>query len=144
MDVEFALLADAAQSSPDGKLHVLGGGISEIFAPTFPATHPVLAFVLNLRLHPLECNQSHRLHIQLWDADGRSLQPDIAMEFDIPRNPRHRTRDVFAQLVLNIVGLQLPQPGDYDFHVVVDGRHLKTLPLYVQQGQPAARTPPPL
>src|SRR4051812_22214757 len=36
MRLEFALLADAAIASPDGKLGILGGGWEVIFADRFP------------------------------------------------------------------------------------------------------------
>lgn len=142
MQAEFAFLADAAEAAPNGKLYVLGGGISEVFAPSFPWMHPVVTLVVNLRLHASECERLHKLDIQFWDADGNVLPPQLSAEFNAPRHRQHPARDVFLQLVFNIVGLQLPQPGEYDFHVVVDGQHLKTLPLYAQQGQPGLHSPP--
>lgn len=132
MEVEFAFLADAAEAPAGSKLYVLGGGIEEIGARVFPATHPHLVFVLKLKLHPAECNRTHALEIEFWDPDGRRLDPAISGQFSAVRDEAFPTRPRFVQLLFNMIGLQLPAPGDYDFHVVVNGQHLKTVPLYVQ------------
>ena len=131
MEIEFAFLADAAEVPPNHKLYVMGGGLDKLYARSFPATHPQLAFVLKLRVHPVECERPHKLEIQFWDPDGRRLSPEIRGEFTAQRDPESSTRPTFVQLVFNIVGLQLPGPGDFDFHIVVNGQHLKTVPLYV-------------
>lgn len=143
MEVEFAFLADAADAPLGGKLYVLGAGINELGAAKFPTAHPTLVLVLKLRLHAAECERSHRLEIQFWDADGTRLPPEMSAEFTAAQHPRYKTRDVFVQMVLNIIGLPLPAPGEYDFHIVVDDRHLKTLPLYVQLGPPQTIGEPP-
>jgi hypothetical protein len=36
-------------------------------------------------------------------------------------------------LVLNIHSLQLPEPGDYAFHIVVNGQHMKSVALVVHE-----------
>ncbi len=133
MEVEFAFLADAAEAPLGSKLYVLGGGIDELGARSFPATHPHMVFVLKLKLHPAECNRTHALEIEFWDPDGRRLEPTIRGQFSASRNDAYPTRPRFVQLLFNLIGLQLPAPGDYDFHIVVNSQHLKTVPLYVQQ-----------
>jgi hypothetical protein len=49
-DIEYAFLADAAQTAPGQKFNVLGGGISRIGGPVFPLRHPHLALVVGLRV----------------------------------------------------------------------------------------------
>lgn len=131
MQVEFALLADAVATPPDGKLYVLGGGIDTIGVQRFPATHPFLALVVKLQLHPTECDRQHHLEIELWDPDGKRIGPKIAGDFSAQRNRSNPTRSVFVQLVFNIAGLQLTGPGEHEFHILVDGQHRKTIPLYI-------------
>ncbi len=130
MEVEFAFLADGAQAAPDGKMYVLGGGIDRIFAQSFPARHPFLALVVKLKLHPSECERPHKLEIELWDRDGRRMGPHVEGGFTATRQPKMRPGSV--QLVLNFMNAEFPKPDDYEFHILVDGQHRKTLPLYVE------------
>jgi hypothetical protein len=39
-EIEYAFLADAAETQPGQKFHVLGGGVSRIGAPRFPVRSP--------------------------------------------------------------------------------------------------------
>jgi hypothetical protein len=41
-EIEYAFLADAAETPPGQKFHVLGGGIARIGGRTFPLRHPHL------------------------------------------------------------------------------------------------------
>ena len=130
MEVEYAFLADSAQTSTDGKLYVLGGGIDRIFAGKFPAIHESMALVLKLRLHPTECEREHSLEVELWDPDGNPIGGKVSGQFTAERS--EKGRDSFVQLVLNILRAQFKAPGDYAFHVVVDGQHKKTLSLRLE------------
>lgn len=147
MEVEYAFLADAAQTGPDGKLHVIGGGIDRIFSGQFPARHGLLSLVVKLRLHPTECERPHKLEIQLWDKDGHRLGPQIDGEFTAQKQPKMRPGSL--QTVLNLFGMEFPKADEYDFHIIIDGQHRKTLPLYVERieagtapGQPPPIPPP--
>lgn len=133
MDVEYAFLADAAETPPNGKLYVLGGGFDEIRAPQFPVTHSYLSLVVKLRFHPAECDRLHRLEIELWDPDGQRLGPHLKTEVAAPRRPHAPTRPSHAQIVLNMVGIQFPRPGEYAFHILVNGQHLRSVPLYLER-----------
>lgn len=127
MEVEYAFLADAAQVS-GSKLYVLGGGFNQITAPQFPVLHPYMTLVTKLSLHPMECDKQHKLEIELWDPDGQRLAV-VSGEFSAARQAFDPTKQVFAQLVLNIGNQKFPKPGDYAFHIAANGHHLKTLPL---------------
>lgn len=142
MEVEYAFLADAADAPPSGKLYVLGGGFDQISAHSFPAVHLYMSLVVKLRLHPTECDRQHRIEIELWDQDGQSVGPKLNAEFSARRHANNPTRPVFVQLVLSAIGQQFPRPGSYDFHIVVNGQHLKTVQLYLEQVANPASTGP--
>src|ERR1700760_602279 len=72
MDLDFALLADAADVSM-GKLYVMGGAFDTIHVPAFPAMHPILAVVLRLLLGPTDLERKHTLQILLLDADAKHI-----------------------------------------------------------------------
>jgi hypothetical protein len=142
VEVEYAFLADAADAPPGGKLYALGVGIDQIRTREFPTTHALLAFVVKLKLHPTECDRTHNLEIELWDPDGQRLTPRLSGEFGAARNPEHPTRPVLVQMVLNLFGTTFPRPGEYEFHIIVNHHHLKTVPLYVEQADAAEPASP--
>jgi len=131
MEVEYAFLADGAQTSSDGKLYVLGGGIDKIFAKTFPAVHPFMSLVLKTKLHPSECEREHTLELELWDPDGNSIGGKVSAKFSADRQPGGRP--AFMQLVLNIVQVRFERPGDYAFQILIDGQHYKSVSFYLEE-----------
>jgi hypothetical protein len=81
-------------------------------------------------MHPVECDRPHKLAIELWNDDGERTGLQLEGEVSAKRQPKTRSGSV--QVVLNLMGLQFPKKGDYEFHISVDGQYLKTLPLYVE------------
>ena len=80
-EIDYAFLADAAETQPGHKFHVLGGGITRIGGRTFPLRHPHLALVVGLLVTAPETEREHELRIVLLDPDGarghgRDRQPD--------------------------------------------------------------------
>jgi hypothetical protein len=134
MDIEFAFLADAAQVPPDGKLYVLGGNVDRIHAQQFPTTHPSMTLVMKVQMHASECNRPHQLQIDLWDSQGNPLlDPSISAEIGLAPDPDDPTGPSSLLIPVNMMGLQFPRPGLYEFHIVMNGRHLKTVPLRMLQ-----------
>jgi hypothetical protein len=131
MEVEYAFLADSAQTSSDGKLYVLGGGIDTIYAKKFPAVHPAVSFVLKLELHPTECDREHGLEVELSDPDGNPVGTKLSGKFEAKR--RRHGRHAFVQMVLNFQLARFEHPGDYAFHVLIDGQHKKSVSLYLEE-----------
>jgi len=131
MDVEYAFLADAAQTSSDGKLYVLGGGIDRIFAKKFPAVHPAMSLVLKMRLHPTECEREHALELELSDPDGNPVGGKVSAKFEARR--QEHGRPAFVQLVLNVLQARFEHAGDYAFQVVIDGQHHKSVSFYLEE-----------
>lgn len=60
MDLKFALLADHATLTRDGKL-VIVGDFDAITAPKLPATHPQFFVVVRFQASITEGTGSHRL-----------------------------------------------------------------------------------
>jgi len=57
-DIDFAFLADAAETLPGQKFHVLGGGVARIGGRSFPLRHPHLALVIGLLVHGVRARRS--------------------------------------------------------------------------------------
>jgi len=135
MQVDFAFLADAAVATPDGKLSAIGLGFESIGVVEFPATLPNMAFAVRLFIHPAECDREHTLGIQLWNPDGAVMDVQIQATFMAGKNPTNPTGNASLPLVLNLRDTVFPAPGSYAFHVIVDGTHLKEVPLHLMERQ---------
>jgi hypothetical protein len=140
MKLAVAILADSAIANPqDGKLYVLGGGISSIGAGAFPATHPALSLALNLEFAPSECEKSHQVEVHLLDPDGRELLPPFRQSIVPQKNPMDPTLPSGWVTVFNYVGLTFPKPAENAFSVLVDGHEVASLPLrIIQAARPVA------
>src|SRR5947208_16263370 len=93
MQVSFALFADAANLSQEGKLNVLGV-FDALQVATLPALHPRATLVVHLK-GSVEDVGSHRVSLQwlspsgseLWSSDGElgiASPPSGVIEMDFP------------------------------------------------------------
>lgn len=132
MELDFALLADAAQIS-QGKTYVLGGGVSILWRQQYPAPLGVV-LVVQLTYHRTEIDTEHEVRIQVVDADGHPVLPEIGAQMHagppIPGAPSNVP--LTAPFVLPLPPLPaLQRPGAYAVEILVDGRHVKSLPFAV-------------
>jgi hypothetical protein len=137
MNVEAFLLCDAATEF-GGKLNVLGA-FDSIFAKEFPAVHPHCAVALRLRFDQIETGQ-HRVRLNFVDADGKAVLPPLDATINI--GMRAEDVSICANLVLNIQGVKFEKAGVYSIDLAVDGRHERSLPLFVKP-MPKQQEPPP-
>ncbi len=137
MDVSLALLADAANTSRDGKLNLLGI-FDAIQAPQFPSTHPSMMLVLRLEASAADADRAHALDVRFIDADGGQvfkLDGRVVVPSSLdPGQPHQFTHPI------QINGLALEGPGQYAFEVRLDGVLAATVPLRVLQS-PVAGPP---
>lgn len=115
MKITSFILCDSATVRPDGTFDVVNGGISETAQDAYPALPPLSA-VLVIEMGPDETGPQ-RLELHLRDANARKLQL-WRYPFTLAANQRG------ANLVLNLKGLRLHEPGDYLLDVRVNGKHL--------------------
>lgn len=128
MDIDLALLADAATVDGTGKLNILGI-FDRLGSAAFPARHPRMALVLRFAAGLNETGH-HEVEIILKDPGGEEL---IRMngELNLAPGPGAVADAIRVPHVLNLDGLVFPGPGRYAFDVKVDGTHHVTIPLTV-------------
>lgn len=135
MDIDLALLADAATIDAAGKLNILGI-FDRLGMSSFPGRHGRLSLVLRFRAGLNEAGR-HELGIALRGPDGEEVvRADGALQIR-PSGAAAREGIVVPQ-VFNLDGLVFQAPGPYAFDVTVDGEHHATIPLRVvgsQSGQ---------
>ena len=138
MHVAFALFADAANLSQEGKLNILGV-FDALQVGTLPARHPRATLVVHLTGSALDVG-AHRVTLQwmspsgkeLWNSEGElgvATPPQGVLEMDFP---------LIAQL-----DLPLDQSGGYMMRVGLDGDTRAEIPLEVRTpGAPTAAAAP--
>ena len=132
MDLDFALLADAADVSM-GKLYVMGGAFDTIQVPAFPAVHPLLAVVLRLLLGPTDLDRKHTLQVLLLDADAKHIASANG-ELTVPKAPGSPQGWKQAVILpLRFFNVPFKETGHYSIEILVDGTLTKAIPLRVLQ-----------
>jgi hypothetical protein len=127
-EIDFAFLADAAQSVPGEKFHVIGGGVSRLGGRTFPLRHPHLALVVGLRVTSPETDRGHDLRFILLDPDGHEVASATGT---IVAHGSDDARDAILTFAIDLWNLAFPGPGDYSVRILVNGSERKRLPLLV-------------
>ena len=139
MEIDMALLADAATVDVSGKLNILGI-FDRISVAEFPAHHPHLSLVLRLSATMGEAGH-HKMEIVLKDPDGSRMM-GMNGDFSVGPGPALSGGQVRVPQVLNIERLVFPKAGRYAFDVSLDGEHHVSISLFVHEiggGRPAAR-----
>src|SRR5690242_10644495 len=113
MNLTVALLADAANSSDNGKLNMLGV-FQNLFTPTVPVGCTGCLVIL-LRADPMERGTRQNVKIELVDADGKTWAEMENIQVIVPDVANVLTPD--ANLIVHLAGLVLPQFGMYDFKI---------------------------
>jgi hypothetical protein len=139
-DIEYAFLADAAQTAPGQKFNVLGGGISRIGGPTFPLRHPHLALVVGLRVTAPETERPHEIRFVLLDPDGNEVAGATG---NIVAHGQDDARDTTLTLSIDLWSLTFPKAGDYSFRILVNGSERHRLPLQIVQIAQPSQDPQP-
>ncbi|MDP9177457.1 MAG: hypothetical protein M3O61_07240 [Gemmatimonadota bacterium] len=133
MHISFAVFADGANLSQEGKLNVLGV-FDALQVGGFPAIHPRTHFVIRLK-GSVEDTGGHRLTFrwmspgdeELWSSDGElnvAPGPNPAFEMDLP--------------IIAVIDLPLNSAGLYTMRVALDGEPTADVRLFVSGVQPVA------
>jgi len=128
MNIQVAVLCDAATQDSSSKLNVLGA-FDTIYAPQTPAVHLHCAVALRVTFAAGE-EGAHRLAFNFINADGRSImQPiEVPVNVTLPEDAHF----VSLNFVVNIQQLQFPELGLYSVDVRLDGQSQASIPLSVK------------
>ena len=129
MQVSFALFADAANLSQEGKLNILGV-FDAVQVVTLPAVHPRAHLVFRLKgdreefgSHTVALSWSNPNGTELWSSNGElniGKPPSDVQELDLP--------------LIAAVDLPLDVAGTYTVGIALDGQPHAQLVLQVRSG----------
>ena len=134
MHLSFALFADGANLSQEGKLNILGV-FDAMQVATFPSVHPRAHLVVRLKgtradagAHQVVFTWKNPQGKELWNSSGQldiGAPPPGVSEIDLP--------------LIAPIDLPLDMPGTYTMSIVLDGEKQGELRLHVRD----AKTPMP-
>lgn len=136
MELIYVIVADAAQTNPNGKFSILGGGVENIHALTFPAIHPGLALVVRLSVQASEANQSHDFRVDIAGPNDFYVTAGGIAEFRSVALGDEPDRPTALNLVMTMPILVFPEPGTYHFRLYVDSKEVGNYPLDVLKLNP--------
>jgi hypothetical protein len=126
MHISFALFADAANLSQEGKLNVLGV-FDAVQVAGLPTVHPRTHFIVRLKAngddvgqHTLAFRWLSPLDEELWSSTGEmnvAPAPNPMFEVDLP--------------IIAVVDLPLNMAGQYTMQVALDGNTSAAARLFV-------------
>ena len=130
MHISFAVFADAANLSQEGKLNILGV-FDAVQVAGLPTIHPRTHFVVRLKANGYDTGQ-HKLTFrwlspfdeELWSSSGEMTvapSPNPVFEVDLP--------------IIAVVDLPLNATGQYTMQVTLDGKVTATARLLVNANQ---------
>ena len=128
MEIDVALLADAATIDAAGKLNILGV-FDRLQVAGFPAQHPRISLVLRFR-GGLQDVGSHEVQITLSGPKGEQVF-GINGQLQVGPGPVEAGGSVRLPHVINLDGIVFKTQGTYVFDVGVDGAGLVSVPLLV-------------
>lgn len=129
MEVDLAVLADAANTTENGKLNILGVFDNLNLGPEFPAKSQTFAIVVRVVGHPSEAGQ-HELLLRLADADGKEIAK-VGARFEAKK--KKATAKPYRVPIILGAEVKFPRPGDYTFDILIDGRWERAMPLQVSK-----------
>ena len=107
-EIEYAFLADAAETPPGQKFHVLGGGVARIGGRTFPLRHPHIAVVIGLLVTAPETEREHEIRFVLLDPDGREVAGATG---SLTARGSHDGRDNILTFSIDVWNVTFPTPA---------------------------------
>ncbi len=131
MHISFAVFADGANLSQEGKLNVLGV-FDALHVGGFPSVHPRTHFVVRLKgsmedtgAHTLTFSWVNPAGESLWSSDGElnvAPGPNPSFEMDLP--------------IIAVIDLPLNMPGLYTMQVSLDATPTAEVRLHVSGAPP--------
>lgn len=130
MEIDLALLADAATVDAAGKLNILGV-FDRVSVQDFPARHGRVALVLRFSAGVQQAGR-HQVEIVFRDPAGEELVRADG-ELQLGGGPGSVSEGIRAPQVLNFDGLVFKAEGRHTFEVKVNGEHHASIPLRVHR-----------
>lgn len=122
-----SILCDAA-TVREGLLHILGGGITRIWRPEYPAPFTG-ALAIVIQPHATEVGIEHSLVVKIASQDGRELGK-LEAQFTVRKGDDSEPGEIAViPMVIDFSSppLVIPEVGGYSIDVLIDQQHKDSL-----------------
>lgn len=127
MNVTFAVLADYANITREGKINILGM-FNIIHSASFPYVLPQMQLVMSFEASIAEAGRVKKVEIQLIDEDGKKLFT-LSGEMAIGQV---KSGELFhANHIVLFNNVKFKSPGNYRFDIFIDGQPARDVPIKV-------------
>jgi hypothetical protein len=128
MQVQLALICDAANQSQQGKLNMLGE-FDVLLARSFPCTHPQMSYAAKVRW-PMSIGPTVRFSLRVVDSDERVIAGPLHFE---ARNssPKVKDSEYGMLMALPIVLATFPAAGTYYFVLSALDEEINRIPFHL-------------
>jgi hypothetical protein len=133
MDVIFAVLADYANVTSDGKLNIMGI-FNEINAQALPWVHPQMQLVFQASAGAAEWDAQKDITVKLLDADGNQVV-SVGGQTKIPKGMSGKP--VLLNSVMSFVNVKFQTGGDYVMSILIGGETKREVHFRVNYPPPA-------
>ena len=130
MDIKFAVLADHASITREGKLNILGV-FDALNVTAFPVSLPLFYVVISYEAGAAEFDSTKKTEIVLCDEDGNELLK-YQQELKVMR-PQIKGIKATTNQIAGIIGFQFKIAGSYQFDILVNGESKKQISLRVNE-----------
>jgi len=124
MQVDFVILADAAHVA-EGKLYLMGGGWTRLFARQVPFVH-ALAIAVGFLVPWDETNEPHDFELKIVSEDGQSVIPPMQGQMEVGRPPGIKKGTEQRGMITVATTVEFPHLGRYEIRLSADGELVKT------------------
>jgi hypothetical protein len=131
MKLRYAMIAEYANVTGDGKLNLMGV-TDRLFAYQFPAVHRDLIVVNSIETENDDENTQQQLQVQLIDPDGRTVA-ELKGQLDIGSG-----KQVFHQIHV-FQDVQFKTPGAYQVNLFFNEKEVQNIPLELVHLPPPAQ-----
>lgn len=128
MDLSLLLLADYANVTAGSKLNVMGI-FDRLSAGKFPAMHPQMFLISRFSGGVAEYGRQFEVNVKLINEDATQILVDVTSQMTMPRGSGGRRSN--ANHIMRLNNVTFPEPGTYEFSVLVDNDLKGTVALEV-------------
>jgi hypothetical protein len=132
MEAILAELCERTEKNPDGTISLIRI-LREAHGPTFPAVLAPMTLVVSLRYTSEEVGHDVTLRAVIVSPDGEEIG-EAAVTQPVPAFTSRVRRFGIVNIHARIENVNISAPGDYDFHLFVQGQPARTVtfPIYQQ------------
>lgn len=130
MQIDYAFLCDAAAES-GGKVHAIGIGFERITVQRLPAVHPRAVAVVRFGFTRSDAGP-HTFRLRVLNADGADVAPPVEGQINLTLGEDADRGK--ANMIMDLVQMDLQTAGPHEVSVTVDGQELVALPFEVVTG----------